>query len=69
MSDQMLKDWEREATKMRRRDLTAEEKTAISEEMLKGSLKPDLDKRARKNVIRTAIDNVRPGRKSPGRPK
>ncbi|WP_102959083.1 hypothetical protein [Mangrovicella endophytica] len=64
MAEHMLKEWEREATAMRRRDLTSDEKNALSEEMLKGTLSPETAKRARKNIIRSAIDKVRPGRKT-----
>ena len=60
MADVMLKAWETEAATMRRRELTADEKKALSEEMLKGTLKLQMDKRARKNAIRSAIDRVRP---------
>ena len=55
--------WVIEAGEMRRRDLTKDETAAIGEEMLRGTLVPDMDPRRRKNVIRTAIDSVRPGRK------
>ncbi|WP_427024768.1 hypothetical protein ACP4J4_02030 [Aureimonas ureilytica] len=48
---------------MRHRDLTNEETAAIGEEMLKGTLVPDMDPWRRKNVICTAIDSVRPRRK------
>jgi ribosome maturation protein Sdo1 len=64
MADQMMKQWEDAAAQMRRRDLTKEEKAAIGEEILKGTLQPATDRRAQKNAIRRAIDSVRPGRKS-----
>lgn len=63
MTDGVMNAWEIEAGKMRRRDLTKEETAAIGEEMLKGTLTPDMHPRRRKNVIRTAINGVRPGRK------
>jgi hypothetical protein len=61
MTEPMMKQWEAEATHMRGRDLTKEEKAAIGEEILKGHLQPTLAKRPRKNAIRRAIDSVRPG--------
>lgn len=62
MTEGVMNAWEIEAREMRHRDLTKEETAAIGEEMLKGTLVPDMDPRRRKNVIRTAIDGVRPGR-------
>ncbi|WP_061936986.1 hypothetical protein [Aureimonas sp. AU22] len=62
MTKGVMNAWEIEAGRMRRRDLTKEETAAIGEEMLKGTLVPDMDPRRRKNVIRTAIDGVRPGK-------
>ena len=64
MSDETVKQWEAEATQMRGRDLTSEEKAAIGEEVLRGHLKPALAKRPLKNAIRRAIDSVRPGTKA-----
>ncbi|KQT46320.1 hypothetical protein ASG43_11900 [Aureimonas sp. Leaf454] len=55
MSDEMLKGFETEAAALKRRDLTQAEKRAIGDEMLKGILKPDMDRRKRKNVLRHAI--------------
>ncbi|WP_062202895.1 hypothetical protein [Aureimonas sp. AU12] len=62
MTDGLMNTWEVEASQMRGRPLTKEEKAAIGEEMLKGSLRPDMDKRKRKNAVRNAIDAVRPGK-------
>ncbi|WP_156386503.1 hypothetical protein [Aureimonas sp. Leaf454] len=62
MAVEMLNAWEEEAVAMKRRDLMKDETQAISEEMLKGTLKPDMDRRKRKNAIRTAVESVRHGR-------
>jgi hypothetical protein len=59
MSEEMLKSWEAEAKEMKRRDLTEDERQAIGEEMLKGTLKPDMDRRKRKNTIRTAVEHAK----------
>ncbi|KQT60548.1 MULTISPECIES: hypothetical protein [unclassified Aureimonas] len=58
MSDELLKGFEAEAVAIKRRELTKDEKTAIGEEMLKGALKPNMDRRKRKNAIRTAVESV-----------
>ncbi len=58
MTDHLLKTLEAEAAVMKRRDLSQDEKRAIGEEMLKGTLRPDMDRRKRKNIIRTAIGSV-----------
>ncbi|ALN75236.1 MULTISPECIES: hypothetical protein [unclassified Aureimonas] len=63
MTKGVMNAWEIEAGKMRGRDLTKEETAALSEQMLRGTLTPEMHKRKRKNVIRTAIDGVRPGKK------
>lgn len=62
MSVQSIDEFEAEAVSMRGRQLTAEEKAAISEELLRGQLHPGMDKRPRKNAIRRAIDSARPGK-------
>ncbi|WAJ27392.1 hypothetical protein [Antarcticirhabdus aurantiaca] len=62
MSVHSIDELEAEATSMRGRQLTAEEKAAISEELLGGRLRPDMGKRPLKNVLRRAIDSVRPGK-------
>ena len=64
MAEEMIKNWEAEATQMRGRDLNEEEKAAIAEEVLRGNLRPALEKRSRKHAIRRAIDSVKPGRRS-----
>jgi DNA-binding transcriptional regulator/RsmH inhibitor MraZ len=63
MTKGVMKAWEIEAGKMRGRELTKEEAAALNEQMLRGTLNPEMDKRKRKNVIRSAIDGVRPGKK------
>jgi hypothetical protein len=60
MTEPMMKQWEAQATQMRGRDLTEEEKAAIGEAILQGHLQPALPKRPLKNVLRNAIDSVRP---------
>lgn len=65
MSDELLKGFEAEAAVIKRRELTKDEKKAVGEEMLKGTLKPDMDRRKRKNAIRTAVESV--GKKSTAR--
>ena len=62
MSVHSVDEFQAEAASMRGRQLTAEEKAAISEELLGGRLRPDMGKRPRKNVLRRAIDSVRPGK-------
>ena len=63
MTKGVMNAWEIEAGKMRGRELTKEEAAALNEQMLRGTLKPEMEKRKRKNVIRSAIDGVRPGKK------
>ena len=62
MAEEMIRQWEAEATQMRGRTLTKDEKAAIGEEVLRGHLRPEIAKRARKHAIRRAIDSVRPGK-------
>lgn len=58
MTDELLKGLEAEAVAMKRRDLSKDEKRAIGEEMLKGALKPDMDRRKRKNLLRTTVEKA-----------
>ena len=55
MSDEILNDWKAEAKALKRRDLSKDEERALDEAILEGTLKPGMDHRRRKNVIRTAI--------------
>ncbi|GGE09333.1 hypothetical protein GCM10011390_30540 [Aureimonas endophytica] len=58
--DDTTSSWEKRAAAMRGRDLTADEKAAVGEAILQGSVHPGVDARAKKRIIRKAIDSVRP---------